>query len=214
MEDTSSWSDLPQCLAELILKHLSVPNCLSFGSVCRSWSLAQRQCPHRLEPPFIVFYRSAAAARGIIKILSLPDQRTYKMCWKKDSKALLVIQQAVHESIFPRIAVANKSKDAWKILKDEYQSTNKRINRSAEKVIEQAFQSKLEVSPEKLKSQGSGVEQQFAGRGRGQNRGRGRGRNTAERGSLHDGAITFIYIYGGIAGSSYIFNGDVTQFTK
>ncbi|KAJ8628083.1 hypothetical protein MRB53_021390 [Persea americana] len=84
-------------------------------------------------------------------------------CRKKDSKALLVIQQAVHESIFPRIAAANKSKDAWKILKDEYQGTDKRINRSAEKVIEQAFQSKLEVSPEKLKSQGSGVEQQFAG---------------------------------------------------
>ncbi|KAJ8633326.1 hypothetical protein MRB53_026662 [Persea americana] len=77
---------------------------------------------------------------------------------KKDSKALLVIQQAVHESIFPRIAATNKSKDAWKILKDEYQGTDKRINRSAEKVIDQAFQSKLEVSPEKLKSQGSGVE--------------------------------------------------------
>ncbi|KAJ8645763.1 hypothetical protein MRB53_007511 [Persea americana] len=97
--------------------------------------------------------------------LTVAQKNELKDCRKKDSKALLVIQQAVHESIFPRIAAANKSKDAWKILKDEYQGTDKRINRSAEKVIEQAFQSKLEVSPEKLKSQGSSVEQQFAGSG-------------------------------------------------
>lgn len=79
MEETSSWSDLPQYLAELILKHLSVPNYLSFGSVCRSWCPAQRECPHLLGPLFIVFYSNVAAARGIIEILSLPDQRIYKM---------------------------------------------------------------------------------------------------------------------------------------
>ena len=44
---------------------------------------------------------------------------------KKDSKALFLIQQAVHESIFPRIAAATKSKEAWDILQSAYQGTNK-----------------------------------------------------------------------------------------
>lgn len=59
--------------------------------------------------------------------LTVAQKNELKDCRKKDSKALLVIQQAVHESIFPRIAAANKSKDAWKILKDEYQGTDKVI---------------------------------------------------------------------------------------
>lgn len=81
------------------------------------------------------------------------------------------------------VAAIEEAKDLTTIsineLMGSLQAHEQRINRSAEKVIEQAFQSKLEVSPEKLKPEGSGVEQQFAGRGRGQNRGRGRGRNTA-----------------------------------
>ena len=35
---------------------------------------------------------------------------------KKDSKALFYIFQVVHESVFPRIAVATKSKQAWDTL--------------------------------------------------------------------------------------------------
>ena len=35
---------------------------------------------------------------------------------KKDSKALFFIQQAVHETIFSRIAAAITSKQAWLIL--------------------------------------------------------------------------------------------------
>ena len=35
---------------------------------------------------------------------------------KKDSKALFYLYQAVHESIFPRIVAAKKSKDAWDTL--------------------------------------------------------------------------------------------------
>ena len=35
---------------------------------------------------------------------------------KNDSKALFYLYQAVHESVFPRIAVAKRSKDAWYTL--------------------------------------------------------------------------------------------------
>ena len=35
---------------------------------------------------------------------------------KKDSKSLFYLYQAVHESVFPRIAVAKRSKDAWDTL--------------------------------------------------------------------------------------------------
>ena len=35
---------------------------------------------------------------------------------KKDSKALFYLYQEVHESIFPRIAAAKRSKDAWDTL--------------------------------------------------------------------------------------------------
>ena len=36
---------------------------------------------------------------------------------KKDAKALLVLQQAVTDTIFPRIANATKSKEAWVTLR-------------------------------------------------------------------------------------------------
>ena len=32
---------------------------------------------------------------------------------KKDAKALFFLYQAVHESVFPRIAAANRSKESW-----------------------------------------------------------------------------------------------------
>ena len=35
---------------------------------------------------------------------------------KKNSKSLFYLYQAVHESIFPRIVAAKKSKDAWDTL--------------------------------------------------------------------------------------------------
>eukprot|EP00253_Pinus_taeda_P005324 PITA_05324 len=44
---------------------------------------------------------------------------------KKDSKALLFLYQAVHESVFPRIAAAKTSKEAWKNLKASYQGMEK-----------------------------------------------------------------------------------------
>ena len=44
---------------------------------------------------------------------------------QKDAKALFFIQQAVAESIFPRITAATKSKDAWDALQNRYQDNAK-----------------------------------------------------------------------------------------
>ncbi|PKA46730.1 Retrovirus-related Pol polyprotein from transposon TNT 1-94 [Apostasia shenzhenica] len=44
---------------------------------------------------------------------------------KKDSKALLVLQQAVTDSIFPTIAGATKASEAWSILKEEFHGDSK-----------------------------------------------------------------------------------------
>lgn len=44
---------------------------------------------------------------------------------KKDAKALFYIQQAVHETIFSRIAAATTSLEAWQILKKEFQGSSK-----------------------------------------------------------------------------------------
>ncbi|GKU85713.1 hypothetical protein SLEP1_g340 [Rubroshorea leprosula] len=44
---------------------------------------------------------------------------------KKDAKALLVLQQVVTDSIFPRIANATKSKEAWTILNQEFYGDDK-----------------------------------------------------------------------------------------
>ncbi|GAV57571.1 UBN2 domain-containing protein, partial [Cephalotus follicularis] len=44
-----------------------------------------------------------------------------------DSKALFFIQQAVHETIFSRIATTTTSKEAWTILQNEFQDSSKVI---------------------------------------------------------------------------------------
>ncbi|KAJ8759987.1 hypothetical protein K2173_010843 [Erythroxylum novogranatense] len=46
---------------------------------------------------------------------------------QKDAKALFFIQQAVHETIFSRIAAATTSLEAWQILKKEFQGSSKVI---------------------------------------------------------------------------------------
>ena len=46
---------------------------------------------------------------------------------KKDSKALFFIQQALHESVFSRIAAATTSKEAWLILQNEFKGSSKVI---------------------------------------------------------------------------------------
>ena len=44
--------------------------------------------------------------------------KSYK---KKDSKAIFFLYQAVHGSVFPRLAAAKTSNEAWKTLKTAYQ---------------------------------------------------------------------------------------------
>ncbi|XP_076926485.1 uncharacterized protein LOC143589674 [Bidens hawaiensis] len=44
---------------------------------------------------------------------------------KKDAKALSLIQQAVHDEVFSRIAAASTSKQAWTLLQTEYQGDSK-----------------------------------------------------------------------------------------
>eukprot|EP00253_Pinus_taeda_P009433 PITA_09433 len=44
---------------------------------------------------------------------------------KKDAKALFFFFQSVHENVFPQIAAATKSKEAWDILKTAYQGMEK-----------------------------------------------------------------------------------------
>lgn len=54
------------------------------------------------------------------------DQRNQlKENRKKDSKALFIIQQAVHDSIFPRLVGVTKSKEAWDALQQAYQVSDK-----------------------------------------------------------------------------------------
>ena len=58
-------------------------------------------------------------------ILTQAEKYLLKNYKKKDSKALLFLYQAVHESVFPRIAAAKTSKEAWKTLKTAYQGMEK-----------------------------------------------------------------------------------------
>ncbi|XP_015158336.1 uncharacterized protein [Solanum tuberosum] len=46
---------------------------------------------------------------------------------KKDSKLLFLIQQALHDDIFPQISAAETSHEAWEILQQEYMGDKKVI---------------------------------------------------------------------------------------
>ncbi|KAJ8650829.1 hypothetical protein MRB53_003852 [Persea americana] len=74
------WSDLPQCLLELILERLILSDRLRFGSVCRSWRIAQVQClyPPASQIPFPVFRRNSSIERRSIEFFSLSEKRIYK----------------------------------------------------------------------------------------------------------------------------------------
>ena len=58
-------------------------------------------------------------------VLTATERDLLKSDTKKDSKALFYLFQYVHESIFPQIAAATKSKEAWDILKTTYQGVEK-----------------------------------------------------------------------------------------
>lgn len=64
---------------------------------------------------------------GFIELRGADLSNQQKELKEKDMKALLVIQQAVHDSIFPRNVVATKSKEVRTTLKNEYQGSNKVI---------------------------------------------------------------------------------------
>jgi len=57
--------------------------------------------------------------------LSQAEKDLLKENKKKDSKALFFIQQAMEESIFPKVVAATRSKQAWESLQTAYQGTSK-----------------------------------------------------------------------------------------
>eukprot|EP00253_Pinus_taeda_P013979 PITA_13979 len=57
--------------------------------------------------------------------LTQAEKYLLKSNMKKDSKALIFLYQAVHESVFPRIAATKTSQEAWQTLKTAYQGMEK-----------------------------------------------------------------------------------------
>ena len=58
---------------------------------------------------------------------TIEEKETLSETKKNDVNALFIIQQAVHETIFSRIAAATTSKQAWSILQKEFQGDSKVI---------------------------------------------------------------------------------------
>ena len=67
--------------------------------------------------------------KGYSKIGVFAD--TFKDLLKKDAKVLFFIQQVVDESIFPWIAAAPNSKDAWDAIQKGYQGINHQTSNSS-----------------------------------------------------------------------------------
>ncbi|GMP42753.1 hypothetical protein CsSME_00012388 [Camellia sinensis var. sinensis] len=87
----------------------------------------------------------------------------------KDAKALYYIQQAITKTIAPRIMAATKSKEAWEILKNEFQGSENQL-------LEQSFQTKMNMSENKdggNKKQNQGNQFQRGQSNSGHERGRG-----------------------------------------
>ncbi|XP_052195291.1 uncharacterized protein LOC127803240 isoform X2 [Diospyros lotus] len=55
-----------------------------------------------------------------------PNQQLWDT-WKKDAKALFLIQSALDDDLFSRIASASTSNQAWEILKKEYLGDKKKV---------------------------------------------------------------------------------------
>ena len=56
----------------------------------------------------------------VLAALIVVERDMLKSDRKNDAKALFFLFQSVHESVFPWIAAATKSKEAWDILKNAY----------------------------------------------------------------------------------------------
>jgi len=59
---------------------------------------------------------------------SATEQKEYKQLIQRDAKALLHLQQAVSNTIFPKIMRVTSAKEAWEILKAQYKGTDKVIS--------------------------------------------------------------------------------------
>lgn len=57
--------------------------------------------------------------------LSTAAEAKFNEAKKKDAKALAIIQQAVHDTVFSRIATCSTSQQAWNVLKKEFQGDSK-----------------------------------------------------------------------------------------
>jgi len=71
--------------------------------------------------------------------LTQAEKELLKSNKKKDSKALVFLYQAVHESVFPRIAAAKTSREAWKTLKTTYQGME-RVKTSKLQLLRKDFE--------------------------------------------------------------------------
>ena len=60
-----------------------------------------------------------------VATLSSTQREALRENKKKDAKALFFIQQAITESLFPRIMRVSKSKEAWSVLQEEFQGSAK-----------------------------------------------------------------------------------------
>ena len=58
-------------------------------------------------------------------VLTQVGREQWKSNKKKYAKALFFLYQAVHESVFPRIAASKRSREAWETLKTTYQGMEK-----------------------------------------------------------------------------------------
>ena len=66
---------------------------------------------------------------GFVDILepTQEEEERLREIKRRDAKALFILQQAVHETVFSRIAAATTSKEAWSILQKEFQGGSKVI---------------------------------------------------------------------------------------
>ena len=66
---------------------------------------------------------------GFVDVLehTIEEKERLRETKKNDAKALFIIQQVVHETIFSRIAPATTSKQAWSILQKEFLGDSKVI---------------------------------------------------------------------------------------
>ncbi|XP_026434300.1 uncharacterized protein LOC113331871 [Papaver somniferum] len=57
-----------------------------------------------------------------------PEQKKYyKEKVRKDAKALTVIQEGVDDTIFPKLSLCTRAKEAWNLFKEKFEGTDKTI---------------------------------------------------------------------------------------